>query len=79
MAKRNWKDHPLVGKTVSLKDGNDAKVMDVKRGPMYADMNSMVGDIKMIATLRLRLKISGRQEFWSAPVVYEQIAEVARG
>lgn len=70
MAKRNWPDHPLVGKEVQMLDGRTAVVVDVKCGPMYADMNSKVGQAKFTSTIRLRLKPAGGRELWSGPMTY---------
>jgi hypothetical protein len=87
MAKRHWKDHPAVGLHIAYRVGDgqiECKIVDVKSGPMFADMNSKVGDVKVSGSLLLRLKPLTRHEaeFWTKPIDGESVvrwAEKQRG
>ena len=76
MARRNWKDHPCVGLTIGYSfngESVDCKIVDVKSGPMFADLSSKVGDVRVSGSLKLRLKPPGGVEFWTGPINGEQL------
>lgn len=67
MAKRNWPDHPAIGRTIM--DGEvPVKIVDVKAGPMMFDPSDLAKtDVTFIGTLKLRIKYPGGYEKWLPP------------
>ncbi|MDX9971926.1 MAG: hypothetical protein RBU21_02940 [FCB group bacterium] len=68
------KKHPLIGQGFTYQNGNDsleAVCVAVKAGPMVADANSPVGNVKVKSTIQLQLKpANGSPKFWTAPMIY---------
>lgn len=68
------KDHPLLGQPIEYQCGGKSlhgKVSAVKAGPMMADGNSIVGNVKVMATVKLRITPDdGAPDIWSAPMRY---------
>lgn len=72
MAKRNWPDHPGIGKIVTY-NGDEARVVDVKAGPMLLDTSTLDQPSATITgTLRLRLKLPAGNEVWTPPLDGQQ-------
>lgn len=68
MGRRNWPDHPGIGRTVTL-DKVQVTVVDVKSGPMLLDTSSLdQPEAKITGTLKLRVRYPGGHEVWTAPV-----------
>lgn len=68
MGKRNWPDHPGIGRTITFNSAA-VKVVDVKLGPMLLDMSSMdQPSANITGTLRIRVKYPGGHEAWTPPV-----------
>jgi hypothetical protein len=67
VAKRNWPDHPGIGKIVTY-NGIEARVVDVKAGPALLDTSTLDQPSATITgTLRLRLALPGG-EVWTPPL-----------
>lgn len=68
MGKRNWPDHPGIGRTITF-NGAAVEVVDVKSGPMLFDTSSMdQPEANITGTLKLRVKYAGGHEAWIPPV-----------
>lgn len=72
MAKRNWPDHPGIGKTINY-DGHRVTVVDIKAGPMTFNPAELANSsVVLHGTLKLRVKYEGGKEVWTPPVDGEQ-------
>lgn len=71
------KKHPLVGQDFTYKSGDkslEAVCVAVKAGPMVADANSQIGNVKVTSTIKLQLKpVNGSPKFWTAPMIYSAV------
>lgn len=77
MAKRNWPDHPGIGKEITF-NGVKVKVVDVKCGPMFFNPNDLdKPDVDIHYSLKLLIKYPGGHEAWTPPVNGKKFAEWA--
>lgn len=68
MSKKNWPDHPGIGKKMKMGD-EDVTVVDVKCGPMLLDTSTMDQPHATIhGTLKLKVRYEGGAEVWTAPI-----------
>lgn len=68
MPKRNWPNHPGIGRDITI-DGTPVKIVDVKAGPMTGNPSAALnGEPFVLAgTLKLRVKWPGGAETWLPP------------
>jgi hypothetical protein len=70
-----WKDHPLFGQSVTYNGVAGCVVVDVKPGPMVADLSQKIGDFVLRGTIKLRLKYPGGAKVWTPPMEYKPTPE----
>lgn len=65
-----WKDHPMYGKTVTFNGVEGCVVVDVKPGPMLAEIDFGATDFVLRGTIKLQLKYPGGSKVWTPPMEY---------